>query len=142
MLSATGVLLVSACGFGSVPVDPHAVQPGTEQVCAQLSAALPEVVENAVRREVRPESDTVAAWGHPPIILRCGVEPPVRDPAVALLVVDDVDWYPQQGEGGTFFSTLGRVATVSVGVPDDYQPPGDVLLDLAPAIDEVVPRGE
>lgn len=129
------MLLLPGCGFGAVDVPTHQPLPGTEQMCASLVAALPEVVSDAVRREVRPASDGVAAWGQPPIILRCGVaEPTGLDPTLAVLSVAGVDWRSLDGEGGTFFVTTGRAAVVEVAVPDDYAPEADVLVDLAPAI--------
>ncbi len=114
-------------------------EPGTQQECAALLDALPEVVGDAVRREVQPPAPAVAAWGDPPVILRCGVPPPVADPTATVLQVDGVDWLPVAGEGGTFFTTVGRVAQVEVAVPDDYAPEADVLSDLTAAVTAAVP---
>jgi hypothetical protein len=108
-------------------------------VCADLVAALPEVVADAVRRDVQPPDPTTAAWGDPPVILRCGVPAPVADPTTTVLEVDGVDWLPVPGEGGTFFSTLNRVATVEVAVPDDYAPEADVLSDLTGPVSDTLP---
>lgn len=128
-------LVATACGFGAVEVTPHAAAPGTEQDCAELVAALPEVVSDAVRREVAPPSTVVAAWGQPPIILRCGVPEPVgTDPTTSVLQVSMVEWLPVAGDGGTFFTTVGTSPVVEVSVPDDYSPEAQVLVDLAPAI--------
>lgn len=122
-------------------------EPGTDSVCAGLVAALPEVVDDAVRRDVSLGTDgadgasaTVAAWGQPPIILRCGVaEPTGVDPTFAVLEVAGVRWRAVPGDGGTFFYTADRVAVVEVGVPSEYAPEGDVLVDLAPAVRDTVP---
>jgi hypothetical protein len=131
---------VAGCGFGAVSVPAHTPLPGTEQVCAELVAALPEVVDDAVRREVDPPSTVVAAWGQPPIILRCGIgEPAGTDPTKAVLEVADVGWRSLPGEGGTFFVTADRSAVVEVAIPDDYAPEADVLVDLAPAVSAEVP---
>ena len=41
-----------------------------------------------VRRDVEPPSEAAAAWGQPPVILRCGVEEPTAvDPTQAVLEV-------------------------------------------------------
>ncbi len=117
----------------------HTPAGGSEAVCAALVAALPDVVADAVRREVQPESAAVAAWGQPPVILRCGVEPPAADPGTAVLEVDGVGWVAVAGDGGTFFTTVDRDARVEVAVPDDYAPEAEVLADLAPAVRATVP---
>lgn len=130
--------VLSGCGLGAVEVSPHTPLPGTAQVCDELISRLPDVVSDGVRRDVDPPSPAVAAWGRPPIILRCGVpEPTDVDPTLAVLNVSGVDWRSVPGEGGTFFSTDGRVAVVEVAIPDDYAPEADVLIDLAPAISAV-----
>jgi hypothetical protein len=108
-------------------------------MCAALVEALPEVVADAVRRDVEPAGPAVAAWGDPPVILRCGVPAPVADPTTTVLALDGVDWLPVPGEGGTFFTTVGRAAQVQVAVPDDYAPEADVLSDLADAVTAAVP---
>lgn len=133
--------MLAACGFGTVSVPAHSPLPGTDQVCRDLVAALPDVVSDAVRRDVEPSSVGVAAWGQPPIILTCGVpEPTGVDPATATLTVGGVDWRTVAGQGGTFFYTDGRAAVVEVAVPDDYAPEAEVLLDLAAAL-SAVPAG-
>lgn len=132
-------MLLGACGFGPVDVAAHQPLPGTEETCASLVAGLPEVVSDAVLRDVTPPSDGVAAWGQPPIILRCGVaEPTGLDPTLAVLSVAGVDWRSLDGAGGTFFFTTGQATVVEVAVPDDYAPEADVLVDLAPAVTEAL----
>jgi hypothetical protein len=131
---------LAGCGWGPVPVDVHTPLAGTEDVCAELLAAVPEVVSDAVRREVDPSSPGVTAWGRPPIVLRCGVPPPTGvDPTFAVLEVDGVGWYSVVGEGGTFFTTADRGVLVEVAIPDDYAPEGAVLADLAGPIRATVP---
>jgi len=133
---------VTGCGFGAVSVPAHTPLPGTDQMCAELVAALPEVVDDAVRRDLEPPSTAVAAWGQPPIILRCGTpEPAGIDPTAAVLEVAGVGWRPLPGQGGTFFVTADRAAVVEVAIPDDYAPEADVLVDLAPAVSAVATAG-
>lgn len=133
----------AGCGFGPVEVAPHEPEDGTEQVCADFVASTPEVLADAVRREVSPPSSTTAAWGQPPIVLRCGVPAPVStDPTTGVLVLDDIGWLPVAGDAGTFFTTVDRVAAVEVAVPDDYAPESDVLLDLTPVIEATLPPAD
>ncbi|WP_205740655.1 DUF3515 domain-containing protein [Haloactinopolyspora alba] len=139
--SFLGVLALAGCGFGAVEVEPHEPEPGTADVCAALLDALPETVDDAVRREVDPPSATAAAWGEPPIVLRCGVPMPAAySPDAVLHDVDDVGWLPESGDGGTFFTSADREVLVEVAIPDDYAPEADVLVDLAPAIRETIPE--
>ncbi|MBD0292697.1 MAG: DUF3515 domain-containing protein [Jiangellaceae bacterium] len=133
-------MLLAGCGFGAVEVDPFNTEPGTEQVCAGLQDALPDVVADAVRRDVQPASTHAAAWGEPPIVLRCGVPLPAEyRPDVQLLDVDGLGWFPVAGEGGTFFTLIDREPHVEVAVPDDYAPEATVLADLGDAIRSVLP---
>jgi Protein of unknown function (DUF3515) len=135
-----GTLLVGGCGFGAVDVEPFETAPGSEQACAALLDALPEVVSDAVRRDVEPASDHAAAWGDPPVVLRCGIALPGEyRPDTQLLDVDGVGWFPVDGQGGTFFTATDREPYVEVAVPDDYAPEAVVLADLAAAINATIP---
>lgn len=138
-----GVPLLTGCGFGAVDVDPHEPELGAAGVCSDLEAELPDTVDDAVRRDVEPPSDIVAAWGEPPIILRCGVPLPASyRPDVTLHDIDGVGWLTEPGDGGTFFTAADRQVLIEVAVPDDYAPEADVLADLAPAILATVPERE
>jgi hypothetical protein len=133
--------VVAGCGFGAVEVEPYEAEPGSSDVCAALLEDLPEVVDDAVRREVTPDSDLVAAWGQPAIVLRCGVPMPSSyRPDAQLFDVDGVGWLADEGEGGTFFTSADREVLVEVAIPDDYAPEAAVLTDLAPAILEHLPE--
>jgi hypothetical protein len=142
VLPALVAVLGAACSYGPVEVPEQTGASESLEVCTALVAALPDTVSDAVRREVEPPRRTVAAWGQPPVILRCGVPAPEGvDPTTAVLSVDGVDWLPVPGQNGTFFVTVDRVAVVEVAVPDDYAPEADVLADLAPAVAAAVPAG-
>jgi Protein of unknown function (DUF3515) len=135
-----GTLLVTGCGFGAVEVEPYEATPGSEQACAALLDAVPDVVSDAVRRDVEPASAPVAAWGDPPVVLRCGVPlPPEYRPDGQVLDIDGIGWYPVAGQGGTFFTTTDREPHVEVAVPADYAPEADVLVDLAAPITSTIP---
>jgi hypothetical protein len=137
--AAGGVL--TACGFGPATIEPHSLTPDSEPSCAALLADLPDVVSDAVRRDVRGEPDGVAAWGDPLIVLRCGVPlPPEYRPEVLLTELDGVAWLDIEGEGGTFFATVDRDPIVEVAVPEAYAPESDVLADLAGAIAAHIPE--
>ncbi|MGI8433474.1 MAG: DUF3515 domain-containing protein [Nocardioidaceae bacterium] len=141
MLAGTG------CAGGGAPVAvPSAPADATVvDQCAQLLTALPQEVDGLGRRDVEPRDAAAAAWGDPPVVLRCGVpKPAALHRASACFVVDDVGWlvtqsghtlHPGQPVAGELtFTTVGLSTYVEVTVPRDYQPQGDVLVDLAPAI--------
>ncbi|WP_158542953.1 DUF3515 domain-containing protein [Phytoactinopolyspora halophila] len=136
-------LAVSGCGFGPVDVEPFEVDPAAADTCAAVLQDLPEVVGDAVRRDVEPESLPAAAWGEPAIVLRCGVNlPAAYEPGARLLEVDGIGWFPEPGDGGMFFTSTDREVLVEVAVPDDYAPEGELLHDLAPAIASHIPERE
>jgi hypothetical protein len=132
-------LALAGCGFGAVEVEPYDVLPGADEACAGLLEDLPEVVADAVTRDIEPAELPAAAWGQPPIVLRCGVGlPPEYQPDAILTEIDGVAWLPAEGIGGSFFSTVDRDPIVEVAVPDDYDP-ATVLGDLGPTIAANVP---
>ncbi len=116
----------------------------TAAVCARLLAELPVTLAGLDAREVTPQTRTTAAWGDPPIVLRCGVPAPAaRTPTSVLASVDDVDWFAEELTAGALFTTDGRAVNVEVAVPDAYEP-ATVLGELGPAIttaDPVAPGG-
>jgi hypothetical protein len=110
--------------------------------CAELIASAPPHVAGQARRSITPGTAFAAAWGNPPIELRCGgTEPRALRPTSQCFVVDGVGWLVTQdgkavdptklltGELG--FATIGRSAYVELRVPGDYQPASDALVDLA-----------
>ena len=101
---------------------------------------------------MEPADAPAAAWGDPPVVLRCGVSRPaaLRRTSVCFLV-NHVGWLATQDgrelrgdrpvDGTVSFTTIGRAAYVEVTVPDD----GDrssvaPLTDLAAAIRKTVPE--
>ena len=102
---------------------------------------LPGELDGQDRRETRPDSPLTAAWGDPPIVLRCGVpRPAAYNPTATLVEVDGVAWLPERTDEGYVFTTARRVADVEVRVPRAYAPEVDPLVDLAPVIRERLPE--
>lgn len=135
------LVLFTGCGYGPVDVESYEPEPGSSAACTELLDELPETVDDAVRRDVSPADAPVAAWGQPAIVLRCGVAMPGSyRPDARLFDVDGVGWLVDEGEGGTFFTAVGREVLVEVAVPDDYSPEAAVLADLAGPILEHLPE--
>lgn len=132
----------TGCGVRAVDVPSYRPEPGTTRTCRALVDALPRTVGDAIERRISPDVDTAAAWGDPPIVLRCGVALPTEyHPDAQLYEVDGVAWMPVRGRGGYFFTTIGRAANVEVAVPDEYAPEAQVLTELAEPIRKKVPPG-
>lgn len=141
-----GVLLGSAViGFMSgcsSPVDLGSgwdiEAPSTQ--CDEVLAALPVTVGGELARETTPSELPGAAWGDPPIVLRCGVpRPSGLTPTSSLTTIDGVNWLAEPLTNGVMFTSVpvdsaDPALYVSVSVPSDYAPEGSLLVDVAPAI--------
>ncbi len=73
-----------------------------------------------------PVSPAVRAWGDPPIVARCGVNPP-GPTTDDCLTVDGVDWVATPLSDGTRFVTYGRDPAIEVLIPRGDQPEGSLL---------------
>lgn len=123
-------------------VEPHTLTTGSAPACESLGADLPDVVSDAVRRDVADDPAGIVAWGEPPVVLRCGVGlPPEYEPEAVLTELDGVAWLPIDGTGGEFYATVDRDPIVEVAIPDAYEP-AIVLSDIAPAILDHIPERE
>ena len=140
MLVGGLTLLLAGCSQ-AVAITPPAPDPTAAAACAKLAAALPATVAGQDRRDTAPDSDLTAAWGDPPIVLRCGVARPTGLTQTAQVTsIDGVDWYPQERTAGYVFTTSGRVAYVELAVPSTYGSQAGGLPDLGAAITAAVPR--
>ena len=131
---AAVLLLVLAGCAGPVALEEPAPDEAARRACDAVLADLPPTVLDQSRREAEPGRLT-AAWGDPPISLRCGVDaPPTLTATSECLEVNGVGWFAEDAEGGRLFTTIGRRAFVEVGVPRAYAPEAGALVDLAPAV--------
>lgn len=141
MTAALTLVLTGCGGYGDVDVDPFTTEDGTADICSALLDELPEVVDDAVRRDVSPADRPAAAWGQPAIVLRCGVPMPAAyAPDAQLLDVDGIGWLPIPADGGVLFSSVDREVRVEVAIPDDYDPAADVLTDLTGVVTDHLPE--
>jgi hypothetical protein len=141
------LLGVSACGSNhagrGAAVDLAPPRPGKHAgaACAALSGKLPARLDGHARREVNPASSLTAAWGDPPITLRCGVpRPAALGPAAALTVVNKISWFPEPvgSASPSRFTEVGREAYVEVTLPGRYEPAGAILVAISDAIGAAV----
>jgi len=108
------------------------------RVCPRLLHALPQRLGNLAARDVEG-GGSAAAWGDPPVLLRCGVAPRIG-PVGQIVVLDGVDWTTDVDNSAVTWTTLGRGVTVSVRVPGHYDSQGPLLTTLSPTIKAYVPR--
>jgi hypothetical protein len=111
-------------------------------VCATLHDALPERLDGRVVMLVSPVSTLTAAWGDPPVVLRCGVaKPRTLRPSSELIEINGVRWFLQETKGAYVFTTYGRVAFVEVSVPKSVprEQATAPLVDLAHPVSDSVP---
>lgn len=87
--------------------------------CEAASAAWPADLQGLERRATATQSVTVAAWGDPAVIARCGGTPPgpSENPCIE---VDGVDWLALPLEDGMQFVTFGRSPAIEVLIPQAY----------------------
>jgi hypothetical protein len=83
----------------------------------------PVSVSGHERVATRPEAPSVAAWGDPAIIARCGV-PALAPTTLECLTVNGVDWVVRPLSDGGAATTYGTDPAIEVLVPAEYGPAG------------------
>jgi hypothetical protein len=107
-----------------VSVTTRALAPRDAKVCRALLARLPAAVRGERQRPVTTGAEQNAAYGEPPLVLRCGA-PTVTLPAASAETVyplSRVCWVPDRT--GRVWTTLDRDVPVSVTVPKTLSEPG------------------
>jgi len=106
--------VLSACSSApEVALAPQAAAPA----CAAVR--WPADVSGHPKVATEPEAPSVAAWGDPAIIARCGLDPlapTTRD----CVTVDGVDWVVRPLSDGSAATTYGRDPAIEVLAPGAY----------------------
>ncbi|MDQ1621159.1 MAG: hypothetical protein QOE19_3728 [Actinomycetota bacterium] len=121
---------------------PSQVPSGAERVCTVLHGALPQRLDGRPSVTVSPRSPYTAAWGGPPLVLRCGVAKPAGLRATSEVIdIDGVEWFLVQTDDAYVFTTVGRVAYVEARVPSSVprEEATAPLVDLARPVIQSVP---
>ncbi|HET9945993.1 MAG TPA: DUF3515 family protein [Actinomycetes bacterium] len=110
--------------------------------CARLADALPGELDGRERRATEPASHRTAAWGDPPVVLRCGVPRPPGLTGSEVVVVDGVGWVLSERPAAYVFTTSDLATYVQVRVPRSTPRTAATapLVDLAEPIETSVPR--
>jgi hypothetical protein len=143
------VVMVLAKRVESNPADPNAAlavpvvfQPGaTSAGCAALDAALPATVDGHARRALVAAEPGVAAWGEPPVVLRCGIgDPEELTCSSALTVINGVSWLELSDSGTTTYIAVDRSVRLAVSLDDSVGI--GAIQALANTIGDVLPERE
>lgn len=122
-------MLVGLLAGCASAVDVDAAPGATDPLCAEVIAAVRGEGYAEVGGRERRETDaqSTAAWGAPPVVLRCGVTPPAptTDPCLS---VEGVDWVVRQTDAATVFTTYGREPALEVSVPAAVRTGTDAVL--------------
>lgn len=106
--------MLSACSRApEVALAPQSSAP----VCT--SAPWPGEVSGHARVTTQPDDRSVAAWGDPAIIARCGMDP-LAPTTQDCVTVDGVDWVVRPLSDGSAATTYGRDPAIQVLAPAAY----------------------
>ncbi len=139
LLPLIGVLLASCSS--AVRVEPF--EGSDTPVCRAVAAAWPVTVAGLAPRDIAVQSESVAAWGDPAVVARCGA--PVPGPTTdQCFEINGVDWVARSlaDEVGVAFTTYGRDPAVEVLVPDAYAAQTPLVMPEFTQAAQVVPQGD
>jgi hypothetical protein len=130
-------LLAGCTGAGPVEVDAPPVAGEQAAACAALVAGLPEEIDPGVERRDVEGSAQAAAYGDPPVVLRCGVAEPER--VTEQVTINRVDWSVRDSGGGFTWTTIGREPALEVVIPDAYENFGELIVPLTGPVAQHLP---
>jgi len=118
---AGGLLCAGALAACSSTVEVTAPPQAGTAACTAAAARWPATISGQERVETTAGTESVAAWGDPPVIARCGVSE-LGPTTEQCLDVDGVDWVVREASDGAVLTTFGRDPAIEVLVPDAYAP--------------------
>ena len=132
-------LLAAGCGDDPVPIPARPVAAADLPACRALVADLPDALGDRDRRLTVPAKPLGAAWGDPPVVLRCGVTlPDSFDRFATCQEANGVGWFVPDREfadqsADVHMTTAGYRPIVTVTVPAEDRPEGvaAAMADLA-----------
>ncbi|MFC5729754.1 MULTISPECIES: DUF3515 domain-containing protein [Nocardioides] len=121
------LLLLTACG-GPVEVGEVELSGTDREACAAFAEDLPETLAEQERVEIEPADAPAAAYGDPPIVVRCGVGVPEGfDLTASCEIANGVGWYMPEEQYtdqdlDQTLTTAGYRPRVEIRVPAGYRP--------------------
>jgi hypothetical protein len=134
-LVSTAAVVLSGCGGNDLPaVAVTAVPSPVSAACQRFADALPgDLGDGLPRRDTTPASQGVAAYGDPPVVVRCGAPATTAfEQGKPLYDVNGVDWFAEEGPDAVTWSTPRAFVNVQVVMPRAWQ--GDRLAYLTDAV--------
>ena len=131
---------LSGCGGDDLPaVTVTAVPTTANAACERFAAALPDDLgDDLPRRDTQPADPHVAAYGDPPVVVRCGAPPTTAyEQGEQLFDVNGVDWFPEERGDVVVWSLPRAFVNVEVTVPRAWT--GDRLAFLTDAVKAINP---
>lgn len=119
-------------------VDTPEVSAAADAACPGLLGGLPLTLGGSPARPVRSAAPYAAAWGEPPIVLRCGVPRPatLREDS-SLFGLNGVAWLSEPGPDATVWTAVDRSVYVEVSVPTAQD--GDLVAVIAEVVADRLP---
>ncbi|MCU1588473.1 MAG: hypothetical protein JWN31_1966 [Frankiales bacterium] len=126
------LVLLAGCTSSSDQPVPVPTPSGTALGCAAMIAELPTTLPQGIKRRETAASSTTAAWGDPPITLRCGVPEglEVDEP----YSFNTVTWAMHDIGAARRWTTRKLRVNVEVVVPDAYDSQAELLGSLSKAL--------
>ena len=135
---ATPATSASGGDLGPVTVAAPPSSAAAARGCPAVISNLPVVLDGHKSRPAHSVSPYVAAWGDPPIVLRCGVPRPAAFVQTSTLTaINGVQWLAQRQPGAMLWTAVDREVYVEVSVPAGYS--GAVVVDLSAALIQALP---
>jgi len=123
----TTLLAASACSTAPVAIDDPDLSDQDRAACEAFVAALPDDLVEQEAAETEPDDALGAAWGDPPIVVRCGVPMPDDfNRASPCEEVNGVGWFvrPEEfqdsGKDLAMF-TIGFEPAVELDIPAEHR---------------------
>jgi Protein of unknown function (DUF3515) len=123
----------------TVSVQAPAVNDRARIVCRGFIAQLPGTVRDLNRRPVSAGPELNAAYGQPPIVVRCGVPAASFPPTATLYTLSGVCFYAAKQDAETVWTTVDRQVPVAVTVPNSYSGAGQWVTEFSDDIAGAVP---
>ena len=130
------VACLAACS-SPVQVESPDLTDDQARACQEVFEALPEQVGDQDRRDV--EGGPGAAYGDPPIVVRCGVALP-DELLTSCFSVNGIDWYVDESDEGVVALTAGREPSVEVTVPVAYGASNAALVDVTTTVQDATEK--
>jgi hypothetical protein len=143
-------VLIAAAVIRNQELDPLALAPvpapaASSPDCTRLLAGLPQTLDGGElgalprRRLVAPAPAGAAAWGEPPVVMRCGLDRPAQlSPSSGLLSVSGVEFLQIPSPGASTWVAVDRPVYVVVALPPTSG--SGPLQQIAKAIASTLPK--